>query len=174
VHPFLTTSQSQACGVPARPHAAVSRVHSAFPAHISFFMQPTSYSTWRKQLVVCRSGVVYRASTGLCATNDIDACSRGTRAYSKSEMDSDFSPYNAFRGESNCKLISSGLEILLKKGCYGTVAGVGCGLYGRAPIATKPKTATLEFTCVLLLDKPSQCIASAPVAGVRTLTCKNG
>jgi hypothetical protein len=74
-------------------------------------------------------------------------------------MSNDFSPYNYFRGSENCKLSSSGLEVLLKKGCYGTDPKKGCGLYGRAPITKKVTSATLEFTCVLPIASCWNCRA---------------
>lgn len=62
-------------------------------------------------------------------------------------------PLNFFRGTQHTKIVSmSGreyMDVTLKKGCYGTDSGRGCGLYGRAPIiGSNTKTVTMEYTYV--------------------------
>eukprot|EP00892_Ulva_mutabilis_P011299 jgi/Ulvmu1/8541/UM044_0075.1 len=72
--------------------------------------------------------------------------------YGESQMKSDFSPFNYMRGTQHTKIKSKSgreyLQVSLKKGCYGTDSGRGCGLYGRMPVSpgSKAKTMTLEYT----------------------------
>ena len=95
-----------------------------------------------------------RLSSGaeLCA-----ACRRRPGKYSDSLARKDFGKWKFIRNGNTARITrKSGrtyLSMLMKKGCYATSLGSGCGMYGRVPIRGV-KTATIEYTCA-----PHDCCA---------------